>query len=109
MMDLIAGLLAFLDLKDQIDAIVRPLDDLRHHRDVETPVAMIDLDDALDVRLHRGARQGAACLGLDFLLQLLVLDARVALEGEPVDDRRFHHGDDEAAAGLGDADVFEQA
>ena len=47
--------------------------------------------------------------GLNLLQQLLVLDARVALEGEPVDDRRFYNSDDEAAAGLRDADVFEQA
>ena len=56
-----------------------------------------------------GARQRAAGLGLDFLLQLLVLDARVAFEGEPVDDRRFDDGHDKAAAGLRDANVFEQA
>ena len=41
--------------------------------------------------------------------ELLVLDLVVALEGEPVDDRRFHDGDDEPAARLGDADVLEQA
>ena len=63
-----AGLLAFLDRENQIHAIVRPRDDLRHHLDVETPVAMINLDDALNVRLHRCARQRTARLRLDFLL-----------------------------------------
>ena len=70
---------------------------------------MIDLDDALDVGLHHGARQRAAGFRLDFLLKLLVLDLRVALEGEPIDDRRLDDGHDEPAARLGDADVLEQA
>src|SRR6202040_1559375 len=32
----------------------------------------------------------------------------ITLEGEPIDDRRFDHRDDEPAARLGDADVLEQ-
>ena len=104
-----AGLFAFLDFENQIDAIVRPLDDFRHHLYVEAPVAVIDLDDALNVGLHRRARQRTAGFRLDFLLELLVLDLAVALEGEPIDDRRFDHRHDEPAARLGDADVLEQA
>ncbi len=48
-----AGLFAFPDFEDQVDAIVRPLDDFRHHLHVEAAVAVIDLDDAGDVGLHR--------------------------------------------------------
>jgi hypothetical protein len=48
-----AGLFAFLDFKNEIDAIVRQLDDLRGDRDIETAGAVIDLDDALDVSLDR--------------------------------------------------------
>ncbi len=81
-----AGLFAFVDLEDQIDAIVRPLDDLRHDRDVETPVALIDFDDALDVGLHHRLRQRAALLRLDFLAELLVLEPVIAFEGNAVDD-----------------------
>ena len=55
-----AGLFAFSDLKDQVDAIVRPFDDFGGHLDVEAPVAMIHLDDALNVGLHHGARQRTA-------------------------------------------------
>jgi hypothetical protein len=68
-----AGLFALVDFENQIDAIVRPLDDLRHDLDVEAAVALIDFDDALNVGLHRRARQRAALLRLDFLLELLVL------------------------------------
>ena len=70
---------------------------------------MINLEDALDVGLHGGARQRAAGFRLDLLLELLVLDLVVALEGEPIDHRRLHHGHDEAAARLGEADILEQA
>ena len=48
-------------------------------------------------------------LGLHFGDELLVLDLLVALEGDPVDHRVFDHGDDQAAAGLVDAHVLEQA
>ena len=93
-----AGLLAFLDFEDQVDAIVRPLDDLRHDRNVEAAIAVIDLDDALTSACTVGARQRAACFRLDFLLQLLVLDLVVALERKAVDDRRFNDGDNQPAA-----------
>ncbi len=104
-----AGLLAFVDLENQVDAIVRPLDHLRLDGDVEAAVAMIDVDDALGIGLHLGARQRVARLRLDFLLKLLVLHPMVAFEGKPVDHRRFHHRDDDAAARLGDMDVFKKA
>ena len=104
-----AGLFALVDHENQIDAVVRPLDDLRCHGDVETAVAVIDLDDALGVGLHPGARQRVARLRLDFLLELLVRHPVVAFEGKPVDHRRFHHRDDDVAARLGDFDVVEKA
>ena len=46
---------------------------------------------------------------LDFLLKLLVLDLRVALEGEPIDDRSLDDGHHEPTAPLRDADILEQA
>ena len=41
--------------------------------------------------------------------ELLVLGLLVALEGDPVDDRVLDHRDDDAAAGLVDPHVLEQA
>ena len=104
-----AGLLAFLDLEHEIDAVVRKLDDLRIDADVEAAVAPIDLDDALHVGLHGRARQRAAGLRLHFVGELVVLELRVAFERDPVDDRIFDHRDDQPGAGLVDADVLEQA
>ena len=109
MMDLDAGLFAFPDFEDQVDAIVRPLDDLRHDLHVEAAVAVIDLDDARDVGLHHRPGQRAARFRLDFLLKLLVLELAIALERDAVDDRGFDDGDNQAAAGLRNADVLKQA
>ena len=104
-----AGLLAFVDLEHEIDAVVRQLDDLRLDADVEAAVAPVDFDDALHVGLHRRARERAARLGLHFAGELVVLELLVALEGHPVDDRVFDHRDDQPAARLVDPDVLEQA
>ena len=104
-----AGLLAFLDLEHEIDAVVRQLDDLRLDADVEAAVAPVDLDDALHVGLHGRTRQRAARLRLHFVGELVVLELLVAFERDPVDHRIFDHGDDQPAAGLVDAHVLEQA
>src|SRR5262245_32772888 len=48
-----AGLFAFPDFKNEIDAVVRQLDDLRGDGDIETAGAVIDLDNARDVSLDR--------------------------------------------------------
>ena len=103
------GLAAFGDLEDQVDAVVRPVDDLGLDADVVAPVAAIDLDDALDVGLHERTRERAARLRLDFGDQLLVLDALVALELDAADHRVLDHRDDEAAALPAVAHVGKQA
>jgi len=104
-----AGLFAFADFENQIDAVVRTFDDLWRHRNVEAPVTLIDFDDALDVGLYRRFRQRAALLRLDFLVELLVLEPVIAFIGNAIDDLRFDHRDDQLAARLGDVDVQEQA
>ena len=104
-----AGLVAFVDLEHEVDAVVRKLDDLRLDADVEAAVAPVDLDDALHVGLHGRARQRAARLRLHFVGELVVLELLVAFERDPVDDRVFDHRDDQPAAGLADAHVLEQA
>ena len=102
------SLVPFLDFEHQIDAAVRQLDDLGVDVDVETAGAAVDLDDALHVGLHCRTLQRAALLGLDFKLELLVLDAAVALEGNAVDDRILNQDDANAAARGVDAHVLEE-
>ena len=104
-----AGLGAFGDREDQIDAVVRLLDDFGGDADVVAAGAAIDFGDAQRVGLHHRARQRAARLGLDFSRELLVLDLLVAFEGNAADHRVFDHGHDQPAAGLVDPDVLEQA
>jgi hypothetical protein len=104
-----AGFLAFVDLENEIHAIVRELDDLRHHAHVVAPVAPILLDDALGVRLHDRAGQRATNLRLNLAEELLVLGFDVPLECDPVDDRIFDNRHIQPTAGLTDADILEQA
>src|SRR6185369_8240958 len=105
-----AGLGALLDREDEIDTVVRLLDDLGRDADVVATGAAVDFGDSQRVGLHHGAGEGAARLGLDFTGELLVLDLLVALEGNAADHRVFHHGDDDLATGTAvDPDVLEQA
>ena len=99
-----------LILEHEIDAAVRQLTmSFGVDVDVETAAAAVNLYDALHVRLHLRTLQRAALLGLDFKLELLVLDAAVALEGNAVDDRILNQDDANAAARGVDAHVLEQA
>ena len=104
-----AGLAALGDREDQVDAIVRLLDDFRGHTHVIAAGAPVDFGDALGVRLDHRARERAARLGLDFSGKLLVLDLLVAFEGDAPDHGVFDHGHDQPAARLVDSHVLEQA
>ena len=96
-------------VKIEIDAVVRLLDDFGRDAHVIAAGMAIDFGDALGVGLHHRTRQRAARLGLDFRRKLLVLDLLVALEGDAADHRVFDHGHHDAAAGLVDLHVLEQA
>ena len=104
-----AGLRALGDRENEIDAVVRLLDDFGRDVHVVAAGMAIDFGDALGVGLHHRTRQRAARLGLHFRRKLLVLDLLVALEGDAADHRIFDHGHDQMAAGLVDLDVLEQA
>ncbi len=99
--DLTPVLLAFGDREDEVDAVVRLLDDFRRDVHVIAAGAAIDFGDALRVGLHHRTRERAARLGLDFRRKLLVLDLLVALEGDAADHRVFDHDDDDPAAAPG--------
>jgi hypothetical protein len=95
--------------EDEVDAVVRQLDDFRRDGDVETAAALIDFDDALHVGLHGRLRQSAARLRLHFNLELVVLGLLVAFEGDAVQHRIFNHSDDDTATGIVDANVGKKA
>ena len=104
-----AGFHAFRDRENEIDAVVRLLDDLGIDADVVAAGVTIDLGDPERVGLHHRTRQRAARLGLHFRRKLLVLDLLVALESNAIDHRIFNHGHHQMTAGLVDLDVLEQA
>src|SRR5262249_10365003 len=102
------GLYAFGDFEDEIDAIIRELDDLGFDVHVETAAAAVDLDDASRVSLHDGTRERPSFLGLDFRFQLVILDLLVGLNCSAVDDRIFGHGNGQASALNRRPDILEQ-
>jgi hypothetical protein len=57
-----AGLRAFGNFENKIDAVVGKLDDLWLDANVEAAAAPVDLDEARGVGLHHGARERPALL-----------------------------------------------
>ena len=88
----------FVDREDQVDAVLRALDDLRIDGGGEFAVAAIELDDALHVGLHLGAREDRTRLHLHFLGQVLFGDLVVTFEHDLVDDRVFDDVDGQRRA-----------
>src|SRR4030081_1999299 len=103
------GFPALGDRENEIDPVVRLLDDFGIDAYVIAAGAAIDFGDALGVGLDHGTRQRTPRLGLYFRRKLLVLDLLIALEGNAADHRVFDHGHDQATARLTDSDVLEQA
>ena len=104
-----AGLGAFGNGEDQIDAVVRLFDDLWIDAHVIAAGAAVNFGDALGIGLDHRTGQRAPRLGLDFRGKLLVLDLLVALEGNAADHRVFNHGHYHSTAGLVDLHVLEQS
>ena len=69
----------------------------------------VDFDDVDDVVVHARSGERAAGSRLHGLLQVLVFDLFVALEGEPIDGRVFHDRDKNAFAVARNLDVFKKA
>ena len=104
-----AGDRSFGNLEDQIDPVLRLLDDLGRHGRGKATGATIDFDDTLDVGLDPRAREDRARLGLDLVGDLLVIDRAVPLEDDAVDDRVFLHPDDHDLAAILHLHVGKQA
>ena len=85
------GLLALLDLENQIDPVLIEIDHLRFHRRAKPPAAPIEVENPGDVRLYAALSEHGARLQLDLLGQVLVFDMVVTFEGDLIDDRIFDH------------------
>ena len=97
-----------LDLEDQIDAVVGKLDDLRFDARGEPALLPVDVQNALHVALHLGAREHRPRLELDLPLQRIVIDLVVPLEGDAIDDGILDHHHDHGGVLAADADVREE-
>src|SRR5882757_3913992 len=103
------GFRALGDRENEIDPVVRLLDDFGIDAYVIAAGAAIDFGGALGVGLDHRTRQRAPRLGLDFRGKLLVLDLLVALEGNAADHRVFDHRHQQVTTRLIDLHVLEQA
>jgi hypothetical protein len=78
---------AFVDLEDDIDAVLVELDDLRLDPGGVAALSAIELDDAGDVGAGARTREDLARCEPDLGNDLVVLEAAVAFEDDAVDDR----------------------
>ena len=89
---------AFIDLENQIDAILGQFDDLGLDRRRKAAIAAVQLEDSADRVLHPRARVNHARAKLDLRLQHVVLEPTIAFECNTVDDRILGHRDHQGVA-----------
>jgi hypothetical protein len=97
-----AGLGAFLDLENKIDASVAAGHRGRLYLNLVAAVPVIGLDDACHILTHRRFGHCTARLKTDLVGEVLVLDLLIAFESHMLDHRRFNDGNDQAPAGPDD-------
>jgi hypothetical protein len=88
----------FVDLKNEIDAILFELNDLRFDRCRETPATSIHLENALHIVLYPRPGKDDAGSQLNFGLENLCPNLSVAFEGQSIDHRVFNDIDDQTGA-----------
>ncbi len=103
------GHAALEDLEHEVDAVVRPPDDLGLDPRGETSLLRVAFGDEPGVGFGSARVEHPARLRLDESGQLLVVDAAVALEGNRVDRRILNHPDHELVALRHDLDRLEEA
>ena len=92
-----AALGTLIDLKDQVHAPLRELNDLWRDGRRNSTRSPVELDDTLDIRLHLGLGENATRADRHLIAQLLLFQARVSLEYDLVNDRVLDDGDGEIA------------
>src|SRR5262245_64117259 len=103
------GELALVDLEDEIDPVFGELDDLRLDRRSKPAVPAIEIEDALDIILHAGARIDDARPQLDLGRKILLVDLAVSFKSDAIDDRVLDDPDDEGIADPGQIDVSKKS
>src|SRR6185503_12852893 len=85
----------FVDLEDDVDAILVELDDLRLDAGAVAALAAVELDDPGNVGAGARAGEDLARRKPDLRRDLVVLDAPVALQDDAVDHRILADLDDQ--------------
>ena len=98
----------FADFIDDIDAVLVEHDHLRLDRRSKAPLAAIQLDNPGNVGAHFRPRENRARRELQFLAELVFLDALVSFEDDPVDDRIFLDDDRQRTLLVTNLNVGEQ-
>ena len=96
-------------VKDQIDAVLRLLDDFGFDRCGEPALATIQRQDPFDIVLDFGAGIDDARTQGNFLFDVVVFQPLVAFKRDAVDHRIFDHGNDQRSPFATDRHVGEQA
>ncbi len=103
------GVLALDHLEHEVDAVLRAADDHRLHLRGDPALVGIGLGDRFGVLLGGGRVEHVARLGLQQREQLVVLQALVAFDVDPVDQRKLGDLYNQRRAARVDGDGFEQA
>src|SRR6185437_7906696 len=103
-----AGHRPLVDLEHQVDAVLLERDDLGIDGSGEAAVAAVEVEDALDVALHLGARIDDTRLELHLGVERLIAELVVTLERDAVDDRILDHPHDECVTVAAQRDVREK-
>ena len=96
-------------LENEIDPVLRKLDDLGLDGGGETTAAPVDLSQPLQIRLHPRPGVDRARLELNLGFELAVVDRVVSFESHAIDDRVLDHSDDQRASFPPNGHVGEQA
>src|SRR4051794_17840231 len=91
------GEVALINLEHHVDAVLVELHDLGIDACGEAALPPIEFEDSVDVGADCAAGEDLAWRELDLGVDLIVLEALVALEDDAVDHRIFANVDDQVA------------
>src|SRR5215472_4769891 len=104
-----AGKLALVDLEDEIDTVLRKLNDLWFDGCSEPSVPTIKVEDPFDIVLDSRPSVDDARPQLDLGIEILVVELLIALKGNAIDDRVLDYFDDQSIADAAQIDIGKQA
>src|SRR5262249_52738459 len=102
------GKLALVDLEDEVDSVLRELNDFWLDRSPKPSLPAVEIEDAFDIVLHPRPGIDDARTQLDLGIQILVVELAITFDGDSVDDWIFDDLDDQSVANTAQIDVSKQ-